>query len=414
MTVRNRPTDDRSAMKVTFKRTWFRPYTSLFDTKSTAKRTISSFLVIESHWKRERERERGMLELREGSCFPRVLVVVNVVLGLVDVVIAVLAFYQLIRIHSRNSQLGWTRQKVFHLMIGSSNMGYFIYFVLTLLATCMGWPCWSNFCGFILMAFPKILFFAAFLLLLSFWVDLCHQANDEDDEEEESSSQEALLDKTSNKPSSSNTDGHRKCFPLRFLHIRSRQKIVILVTVLVFVVMMICAVIIWIGMGKNPIDSAVVARVYIAFSAIAILLLGGALACYGLLLCLKMSKVRSERASSEMWKVAGLAVVSVLCFTSSSFVALLTDVPMLYYWRRHSVNVVYTSLFLILYYFIGSSIPSAFILWSMRELPPSVATKMEEASTITFITDSTVTVQHSQRWTTAMSLQNQISRGSPI
>jgi hypothetical protein len=85
-------------------------------------------------------------------------------------------------------------------------------------------------------------------------------------------------------------------------------------------------------------------------------------------------------------QVAGLAVVSVLCFTSSSFVALLTDVPvhfsaghailcvfknyqpiiiafsnfivslwlqMLYYWRRHSVNVVYTSLFLILYYFIG-------------------------------------------------------------
>jgi hypothetical protein len=45
----NRPTDDRSAMKVTFKRIWFRPYTSLFDTKSTAKRKISSFLVIESH-----------------------------------------------------------------------------------------------------------------------------------------------------------------------------------------------------------------------------------------------------------------------------------------------------------------------------------------------------------------------------
>lgn len=206
-----------------------------------------------------------MFELREGSCFTRVLVGVNVVLGLVDVVIAVLAFYQLIRIHSRNSQLGWTRQKVFHLMIGSSNMGYFIYFVLTLLATCMDWPCWSNSCGFILMAFPTILFFAAFLLLLSFWVDLCHQANDEDDEDEESSSQEALLDKTSNKPSSSNTDGHRKCFPLRFLHVRSRQKIVILVTMLLFVVMMVCAVVIWIGIGKNPNDSAVVAQVYVAF-----------------------------------------------------------------------------------------------------------------------------------------------------
>lgn len=85
-------------------------------------------------------------------------------------------------------------------------------------------------------------------------------------------------------------------------------------------------------------------------------------------------------------KVAGLAVVSVLCFTSSSIVALLTDVPVyisllvmqfilysnyqpiiislsnfimslwlqiLYYWRQQRVNVVHTSLFLILYYFIG-------------------------------------------------------------
>lgn len=60
-------------------------------------------------------------------------------------------------------------------------------------------------------------------------VDLCHQANDEDDEYEESSSQEALLDKTLNKPSSSKTDGHRKCFPLRFFNVGSRQKIVILV-----------------------------------------------------------------------------------------------------------------------------------------------------------------------------------------
>ncbi|KAG2689057.1 hypothetical protein I3760_09G122800 [Carya illinoinensis] len=64
-----------------------------------------------------------MLELREGACFPRVLVGVNVVLALVDAIIAVLAFYQLIRIHSRNSQVVWTRQKVFHLMIGSSSMG---------------------------------------------------------------------------------------------------------------------------------------------------------------------------------------------------------------------------------------------------------------------------------------------------
>ena len=135
-------------------------------------------------------------------------------------------------------------------------------------------------------------------------VDLCHQANDDYDDDEESSSQEVLLDKTLNKPSSSKTDGHRKCFPLRFHHVGSRQKIVMLVwqhwiascwvlfldyslyychvligklkvsnsivnsvliyqvIVLVFIVMIACAVIIWIGMAKNIVDSAVVARVW--------------------------------------------------------------------------------------------------------------------------------------------------------
>ncbi|KAM1008273.1 hypothetical protein ACFX13_004805 [Malus domestica] len=361
-----------------------------------------------------------MFGLREGSCFPRVLVGVNVGLALVDGIIAFLAFYQLIRIHLRNSQLGWTRQKVFHLLIGSSNLGCLIYFVLTLFAACKGWQCWSNSCGFSLMALPEILFFAAFLLLLSFWVDLCHQADDED-EEDEGSFREALLEKTFSKPNSLDRDSYRNCFPLRFVHIGSRQRIVIMVTVLVFVIMIASAVIIWIGMGKKSIDSALVARVYVDLFAIAILVLGGALACYGLLLCLRMRNVRSERASSEMWKVACLAVVSILCFTSSSFVALLTDIPMLYDWHQLHMNDVYTSLLLILYYFVGSSIPSALVLWVVRELPPSIAANIrEEPSTITFVSGGSTTLQHPQSWTAAMSLRNQfgfqvqISRASPI
>ncbi|KAM7524966.1 hypothetical protein LguiA_014868 [Lonicera macranthoides] len=353
-----------------------------------------------------------MLELREGSCYPKALVAVNVALAIIDGFIAVVAFYQLMRIHSRNSHIGWTRQKVFHLMIGSSNVGYFIYFVLTLIAACKGWICWSHSCGFIVMACPKILFLAAFLLLLSFWVDLCHQANDEDDEDEVCSPREALLEKL-NKPRS-HTDSHRKCCSFPVIHVGSRQKIVILVTALVFVLMIASALLIWIGMGKNPVDSSVVTRVYVDLFAIAVLLLGGALACYGLVLFLKMRKVRSERASSEMRKVAGLATVSVLCFTCSALVALLTDIPMLYHWPQQYVNGVCTSLLLILYYFIGSSVPSAFVLWVMRELPPSsVANMQEESRTIVFISDSSVTA-HPQRWTAATSSQNQVSRASPI
>ncbi|PSR98680.1 Tobamovirus multiplication protein like [Actinidia chinensis var. chinensis] len=317
-------------------------------------------------------------------------------------------------------------------MIGSSNMGYLVYFVLTLIAACKDWACWSHSCGFIVMACPKILFLAAFLLLLSFWVDLCHQANDEEDDDEECSPQETLLERASNK-SHSNADSHRGFCSFRSIHVGSRQKVVILVTAVIFVIMITSAVLIWIGMGRNPIDSDMVARkhdkdvysmkyrhlfrgdvVYVDFFAIVILLLGGALACYGLLLFSKMRKVRSETAASETWKVAGLSVVSVLCFTSSALVALFTDIPMHYYWQHEHVNGVYTSCLLILYYFIGSSVPSAYILWVMRELPPSIAVNVvEESMTIAFIHDSSVTI-NPQSWTAAASSQNQVSRARPI
>lgn len=357
------------------------------------------------------------VKLRDGSCFPEVLEAVNISLACVDGVIAVIAFSQLIRIHSRNSQLGWTRQKVFLLMIGSSNMGYFVYFVLTLISACKEWLCWSNSCGFVVMAFPEILFLAVFLLLLSFWVDLCHQADEEDDDDDEWSIREALLAMTLNKPSSSsNSESHRRCCPFRTVHIGSRQKIVLLVVVLLFVLMMVFAVLIWIGMGKNPIDSSFVTKVYAVFFAIAILLLGGALACYGIFLFLKMRKVRSQRASSEMWKVAGLAVVSVLCFTSRAIVALCTDIPVLYVSLPRHVNGVSTSLLLILYYCIGSSIPSAFVLWVMRELPaPRVAINLQaEPRTVTFISGTPASVHHPQSWTATSRAQNQIQRASPI
>lgn len=347
-------------------------------------------------------------------CFPRPILAVNLALALLHALVAFLASFQLLRIHTRNSQLGWTRQKVFHVLIGSSNLGYVIYLTLTLIAACKGWTCWSHSCGFIFMAFPKILFFAAFLLLLSFWVDLCHQPDDDEDYEG-SFSEEPLLEKASNELNLASIDSHRKCFPLRFSRVGNRQKIVILVTLLVFIIAMAFAIIIWIGLGKNPIDSEVAARVYLYLSATGMLLLGGALACYGILLCLKMSKVRAEKPSSEMWKVAGLTIVSVICFTSSSCVELLTDIPMQYDWHQRRLNDVSTSLLLILYYFVGSSIPSAVVLWVMRELPSAEAAGIpEESSTIAFVADSSIAIHHPQRWTTATSMQNQTSRASPI
>ncbi|RDX86653.1 Tobamovirus multiplication protein 1 [Mucuna pruriens] len=345
-----------------------------------------------------------MSGFRDAHCFPRLILAVNLALALLHALVASLASFQLVRLHTRNLQLGWTRQKVFHLLIGSSNLGYVIYLALTPVAACNGWTCWSHSC-----AFPKVLFFAAFLLLLSFWYA------DDDDDYEGSFCDNPLLEKTSNESYLASIDSHRKCFPIRFSRIGNRQKIVILVTLLVLIIVMAFAVIIWIGLGKNPIDSEVAAQVYLDISAIGMLLLGGALACYGILLCLKMSKVRAEKPSSEMWKVAGLTIVSVLCFTSSSCVELLTDIPVQYNWHQQPLNDVYTSLLLILYYFVGSSIPSAVILWVMRELPPAETAGIpEESSTIAFVADSSIAIHHPQRWTTATSMQNQTSRASPI
>ncbi|CAL5412466.1 unnamed protein product [Camellia sinensis] len=264
----------------------------------------------------------------------------------------------------------------------------------------------------------------------SLWKSPFINTNDEDDEDEECSPREALLERTSNKPHS-NADSHRRCCPFRIAHVGSRQKIVILVTALIFVLMIASTILIWIGMGRNPIDSEVVARSICRFfcrsdpfirrsismlcwclvvdygdrksSRMKRLLLKKAgcpkQSMGRLVLFLKMRKVRSERASSEMRKVAGLAIVSVLCFTSSALVALFTDIPMLYDWNHEHVD--------------GSSIPSAFVLWVMRELPPAIAVNIvEESRTIAFIHDSSVSI-HPQTWAAAASSQNQSIKSKP-
>uniref|UniRef100_A0A3Q7F258 THH1/TOM1/TOM3 domain-containing protein n=1 Tax=Solanum lycopersicum TaxID=4081 RepID=A0A3Q7F258_SOLLC len=341
---------------------------------------------LNSCLQRERERKRGikgvfevkkkseknMIEWREGTCYPKALMGVNVGLASVDAVIAVLAFAQV--------------NMIFDVLENGLKLGLFLK------QTTGIQPCAGEY-----LAFP----FEISGTLTEFCDPFVHYPNAV---KAKTCPREALLEK--NKPNS-NADSRRRCCSFRAVKVGSRQKVVVLVTLLVFLLMLVAAVLIWIGRGRNPIDSSVVARVYVDLFALAVLLLGVALACYGLVLFLKMSKVRSERASSEMWKVAGLAVVSVLCFTSSAAVAIFTDIPLLFNWHGQKINGVCTSLLMVLYYFIGSSIPSAFVLWVMRELPPPLVTfSQQESRTIAFINDSSATVQP-QRWTAAASVQNQ-------
>ncbi|XVF71200.1 hypothetical protein PTKIN_Ptkin12aG0017000 [Pterospermum kingtungense] len=350
------------------------------------------------------------------KCYPLDFLFVNMALASLDALLAFIAFFQLCRIHLRNQQVGWTRQKVLHLLIGSSNCGYFIYFLCMIVATCKRWLGWSDVCGFVLMAFPQILFLAAFLLLLSFWVDLCHQANDEEDGDEQNSSQQALLESSKSKAGLSNTESRRKCCSFQGIHVGSRQKFVIVVIMLNIILMISFAAIIWIDAGKNPNDSLVVARVYIDIFATSVLILGGAFGCYGFLLFSKLKRVRSEKASSEMRKVVGLAVVSVLCFTSSSLIALLSDIPLFHHWNLKKINGVKALVLIIWHYVLGSSVPFAFVLWFMRELPPPPTTNRQvQRRAITFISHGAAGRHHHPRnWATATCSKNQVSRASPI
>ncbi|KAL6845166.1 hypothetical protein ACP4OV_024661 [Aristida adscensionis] len=372
---------------------------------------------------------RGAVAGDGGGCLPLPIVAAEIALAVVDGAIAIAAFVQLTRIHRHNQQEGWTRQKIFHFMIGLSNIVFLVYFVSTIIGTCQRWTCWIHGCGFVLMASPQILLLASFLLLLSFWVDLCHQTNDED-EEDVRSHHEPLLDRTKNKPGIRPASIRRRCCP--GIQLGSRQKFVL---VLSFVVMFAFAILIWVGRGENPIDSSLLKRVYLDVFSVVVLVLGGALSFYGALLFSKMSKVRSETVSTEKFKVASLAAVSLICFSSSAILALVTNVPVLLYWYSTDADIINNAVVLFLYYFIGrgvkrlvhkllglmalafllagSAVPSGFVLWIMRDMPHRHAVERPtESRVVTVFRERPSTTQDPQ-WRAAVTSSNKCPQVKP-
>ncbi|XP_020592336.1 tobamovirus multiplication protein 3 isoform X2 [Phalaenopsis equestris] len=334
-----------------------------------------------------------------GRCPPAAVFAADTVLIVVDVAIAAIAFLQLLRIHGRS--FGWTRQMVFHLMIGSYNVGYVIYFICSLVAACQRWRCWSHGCGFILMAYPQIFLLATFLLLLSFWTDLCHQASDDEEEDDDTSISQSLLEKSNTQPRL--VHAQIRCCSFAEVRIGSRQKYVILVIVLTFLFMAAMALLLWFGRGKNPIDSSLMLQVYLYVFSAFIIILGIALAFYGGILF------------SKMRKVASLAAVSLVCFTSSSALALATSVHMLSFGHNDNFNYITGSVFVCLYFIVGSSVPSSCVLWSMREMPSRhVAEEPPQSRVITIVRDGPAAPPNPQWRTAVTNSQNRALKVSPI
>lgn len=306
------------------------------------------------------------------SCLSSVMIVMYASLAIIDFLIATAAGIQLLRHHLQNRRIGWTRQKVFHCLIGAANLGYVLYFILTIVAACKGWACFSTACGFILIAAPQTLFLATFLLLLSFWVDLCNQPNDndEDEDDEDVDYEYVQLPSSPYSPESGGSKPHRACLSFRRWHVRGRQRYVMLVVSIIILLTVVFALLIWYGMYDNPIDSVKLAQVYANLFALVILLSGVGLAGYGLNLYTKMSRIKSGRTSADIRKVVCLAVASVLCFSLKAFLVVMSDLTDLNIWRVERGDSQLCAPLIFFYYVIGESVPSIVVLWEMRDLPP--------------------------------------------
>eukprot|EP00271_Cylindrocystis_brebissonii_P006366 TRINITY_DN19120_c0_g1_i1.p1 TRINITY_DN19120_c0_g1~~TRINITY_DN19120_c0_g1_i1.p1 ORF type:complete len:470 (+),score=74.92 TRINITY_DN19120_c0_g1_i1:259-1668(+) len=337
-------------------------------------------------------------------CMHESLRMAHGVLAAVDGAIALVALVQFLRIHFyHNPQMKWTRQKVFHLMVFAANAGYAFYFLLTTWVSCSRWVCWHSVCAFSLLALPQIIFLATFLLLLSFWVDLCHQATDKEEEEDEEEvrgqgrpgiPEEAPLlseegrsqhnsygwDSRSSLPSDSTLSLLRKPGEGKrsrgrvccCVHVRgSRQKIVVGAVLAICLVTGAFAVLIWIGLGDNAIDPRTVAQVHADFFAVVMLLAGGGLAFYGLLLFSKMSRLRSGRKSAEISKVAWLAAVCLICFSFRAFLVLAKNLPVWGGVHFRNIDGNFFPVWVLLYYLVGEAVPSAVVLIILRGMPPA-------------------------------------------
>jgi hypothetical protein len=182
-------------------------------------------------------------------------------------------------------------------------------------------------------AAPQTLFLATFLLLLSFWLDLCNQANDNDDEDDEVDAEYAELPSSPNHLESGASKLYQSCFPWRRWRVRGRQRCVIVVVSVLFLLTVAFSLLFWYGMYDSPIDSVRLAQVHANFFALVTLLSGGGLAVYGLLLYTKMSRVKSGSTSADIRKVAGLAVASVVCFSLKAFLVVMSDLTDLNIWH---------------------------------------------------------------------------------
>ncbi|CAI9293116.1 unnamed protein product [Lactuca saligna] len=105
----------------------------------------------------------------------------------------------------------------------------------------------------------------------------------------------------------------------------------------------------------------------------------------------RLSFIEAKKLSNPpLYPVAGLAIVYVVCFTSSSVVALFTNIPVLYHCEWRGIGGLYASLLLILYHFIDDygrfgGTMKAIVLCNIDCFKPTSAMGVEASTTAVII-----------------------------
>ncbi|KAK9673933.1 hypothetical protein RND81_12G199800 [Saponaria officinalis] len=233
--------------------------------------------------------------------------------------LSAVALIQLIRIHLRVPQHGWTTQKVFHLMnfiftgvraaIFGSNVFVFVLRpkVLTL----------------VLLHLPVLFFFTTYTLLILFWAEIYYRAK------------------------GLSTNGLRVWY--------------ILVNCAVYVIQILIWLYLW--LTDDNFDG-LISQLFIAVISF-IAALGFLLQGRRLFLLLKRFPLESKGRQKKLFEVGSVTAICVTCFLIRCFIGVVST-----FTADASLKVLEHPLLDLMCYMLTEIMPSALVLYILRKLPP--------------------------------------------
>jgi len=252
--------------------------------------------------------------------------VIVYILGALYFMLVVVPIIQLIRIHLRVPDLGWTTQKLFLSLTLLSSLVRCIFFGIVpwihgefFMVNFENYPVFT-----ILDTLPSILFFSTYTLLILFWAEIIHHARNQS-----------------------------ISFPQKL------RPIFMTINMVVYLLLVACWLLLFFFYNHtHTID--IVVNIYLSLiylgAAAGFIIFGGRL-----YIMLKQFPIESRGRRSKLKEVGWVSVVCTSCFTIRTGLLMYSTI-------NQTVDV--NDFFILTYYLVVEVIPSALVLFILRKLPP--------------------------------------------